>query len=115
MIGDFLLRLAVALPLILMLAVGVLLAARRGWIPFPGAVGPPATLPWRRVPSDRKPDERPALDVVAVRGIAPALRLAVVRFRGEELLVGVAPQGFQLLVRQTATHAAAQAAGEESA
>lgn len=112
MIGDFLLRLAVALPLILMLAVGVLLAARRGWIPLPGGPAPGLPLRWRRGAAHPPADAPPTLDVVAVRGVAPALRLAVVRFRDEELLVGVAPQGFQLLVRQSSAKSAAQLAEE---
>ncbi|MFN3591841.1 MAG: flagellar biosynthetic protein FliO [Thermaurantiacus sp.] len=111
MIGDFLLRIAVALPLILMLAVGILLAARRGWLPLPGLPGAVGTVPWQRAVSSGAAGERPALDVVAIKGVAPALRLAVVRFRGEELLVGVAPQGFQLLVRQSPPADSADATG----
>jgi hypothetical protein len=105
MIADFLLRLAIALPLVLLFAVGVLLAARRGWLPLPGTRGSPWTRPGRARPMATPP----ALDIVAQRSLSPALRLAVVRYRGEELLVGVAPQGFQLLGRQPIDRSAAEA------
>ncbi len=121
MIADFLLRLAIALPVVLLLAVALLLAARRGWVPS-GAVAP-AIGPWCGIGRGMgrgmgRPAAAPAaLDIVAQRNLSPALRLAVVRYAGEELLVGVAPQGFQLLARRpapAASPAAAPAAMEES-
>jgi hypothetical protein len=101
MIGEFLLRLAVALPILLLLLVGTLLAARRGWIPLPGM---PQSAGWRRPRTSPNggAGAEPLLEIIAMRGLTPALRLAVVAYRGEELLVGIAPQGLQLLARQPA-------------
>lgn len=75
-------RLAVALPLILLLLGGVLVAARRGLIRLPGAsVG------------------APPLKVVQVVALTPVSKLVVAEFAGETLLIGAGREGLRLLVR----------------
>jgi len=76
-------RLAVALPLLLLLLGGLLLAAKRGLIRLPGATL--GTAPLR---------------IVQVATLGPGARLAVVEFDGERLLLGVARDGITRLVRQ---------------
>ncbi|MFQ3666622.1 MAG: flagellar biosynthetic protein FliO [Sphingomonadaceae bacterium] len=95
MIGEFLLRLLVALPLVLGVAVLVLLAMRRGWLPVPGQVGPMGPF----TASAGQPGET-RLDLVASRALQPGVRVAVVRYAGQEFLLGVSPQGVTLLSPQ---------------
>jgi flagellar biogenesis protein FliO len=91
MLGEFALRLAVALPLVCLAAAASLWAVRRGWLRLPGAAlrAPAATTA--------------ALEVVAVKHLSPAARVAVVRFAGQDLLVGVNAQSVRLLARAPAT------------
>jgi hypothetical protein len=92
MLGDFLARLAVALPLVSALAVLSLVAAKRGWFRLPGWINvlsrPPA-------PAPAAPE--PALQLLSVKAVSPAARLAVVRFGGAEHLVGVSGGAMVLL------------------
>ena len=83
MLGEFLLRLAVALPLVCGLAALCLWSVKRGWLPMPGFAlrGPHATTP--RTARDSSP-----LDLIATRSLGPGARLAVVRFDGRDHLVG---------------------------
>jgi flagellar biogenesis protein FliO len=89
MLGEFLLRLAVALPLVCALAAVSLLAVKRGWLRLPGF--PPAR--------GARPAARHAssLEVLAVQSLAPTARLAVVRFAGRDHLVGCSGQSLALL------------------
>lgn len=99
MLADFLTRLAVALPLVCALAVLVLVAAKRGWIRLPV-----------RSPRSGRPAPRPdALELVSVKALGPAARVAVVRFAGSEHLVGVGPQAVVLLASAPFETAAAVA------
>jgi hypothetical protein len=91
MIGEFLARLAVALPLVCGLAVLLLVAVRRGWI-----VLPEFALQKRPRGSSGRPAAA-AVEVVAVKAVSPACRVAVVRFDGRELLLGVGGQGAVVL------------------
>lgn len=103
MIGETLLRMAIALPLILLLAAATLLAARRGWLPLPViGLAAPGARSRRRLAAEERSAPRPSLDLVAVRAIGPTLRIAVVLWHEEELLIGIAPQGCQLLARRPA-------------
>lgn len=111
MIADFLFRLAVALPLLLLLAVGLMLLLRRGLLPGPadaGAVaGPLGRLAARLTTlAGARPDpagepagrgDRARLDVVACRAVLPGLRVVVVRYGGHDLVLGAGPQGLSLL------------------
>ncbi|PZU49890.1 MAG: hypothetical protein DI568_04515 [Sphingomonas sp.] len=83
MLGEFLLRLAVALPLVCGLAALCLWSVKRGWLPMPGFAlrSPHATAP--RTARDSSP-----LDLIATRSLGPGARLAVVRFDGRDHLVG---------------------------
>ena len=83
MLGEFLLRLAVALPLVCGLAALCLWSVKRGWLPMPGFAlrGPHAGAP--RPARDSSP-----LDLIATRSLGPGARLAVVRFDGRDHLVG---------------------------
>jgi hypothetical protein len=97
MIGEFLLRLLVALPLVLGVAVLTLVAMRRGWLPMPGRLAEPGR------PSLADPDSASArLDLVATRALQPGVRVAVLRWAGQDFLVGVTPQGITLLSPQAA-------------
>jgi flagellar biogenesis protein FliO len=102
MLGEFLLRLAVALPLILAAAVGLLWAMKRGWIRLPAAFGAPAGC-------DAEPRHGPRLDLVAARALQPGVRVAVLRYAGQEFLVGVTPAGVSLLATPTRPFAAEMA------
>ena len=76
-------RLALVLPLILILLGGVLYAAKRGLIRLPGTtVGP---LPLR---------------LVQVVAVTPGTRLAVAEFGGATLLIGVGRDGVRVLARR---------------
>jgi hypothetical protein len=102
MIADALVRLGIALPLVLLVLVGTLVAARRGWIPFAflgAAPGLRTLAPGRAGVGNAG---APALDLVAIRALGPAQRIAVVRWRGEELLLGIGQEGIRLLARSGA-------------
>jgi hypothetical protein len=119
MLGEFLSRLAVALPLVCLLAVVVLLAVRRGWVRLPGlprfampgfsapgfslalpSLGIGGTATGSSAAPGASPPPKP-LEVAVVRALTPAARLAVVRFGGRELLIGVSPQQLVLLASST--------------
>lgn len=100
MIADFLLRLLVALPLVLGLAVGTLLLMRRGWLPQP-----PAQLLHRlgdALPGGPVAAREPLLDLVASRTLQPGVRVAVLRHAGRDYLVAVSTQGVTLLAAEAA-------------
>jgi flagellar biogenesis protein FliO len=88
MIGEFVARLAVVLPLVCVLAAACLWALKRG-----GLKGGP----WLRVPI-RTEGDKAQLEVLDVRAISPMTRLAVVRFDGRVHLLGVAGQTISLLM-----------------
>jgi flagellar biogenesis protein FliO len=88
MLGEFLVRLAVALPLVCGLAALSLWGVRRGWLRLPG-LRSAALLPPQSAP----------LEVLAVRSMSPSARLAVIRFDGRDLLLGVTGQSVALLAR----------------
>ena len=95
MIGEFLARLAIALPLVCGAAVVALLAVKRGWIVLPGAL-----RGWPRRPGTAglaQPVSVPDLAVMAVKSLAPASRVAVVRFHGRDHLVGLNGSAIVLL------------------
>lgn len=107
MIGEFLLRLLIALPLVLGLLVATLLLMRRGWLPMPGrghrlAFGLPLA-------GSAEPAAEARLDLVASRMLQPGVRVAVLRHGGRDYLVGVSPQGVTLLATEAAPAAAAGA------
>ena len=82
--GDYVSRLAVVLPLMLMLLGGLYHAAKRGWIRAPGlATGTGAA----------------AIRVVTSVGVAPGSRLVVVEFDGRRLLLAATRSGTVLLDR----------------
>lgn len=86
MLGEFLLRLAVALPLVCGLAALCLWSVKRGWLPMPGFAqrGPrDASADTPRTARDTAP-----LDLIVTRSLGPGARLAVVRFDGRDHLVG---------------------------
>jgi flagellar biogenesis protein FliO len=88
MLGEFLVRLAVALPLVCGLAALSLWGVRRGWLRLPG---------WRS--AALLPPQSAPLEVLAVRSMSPTARLAVVRFDGRDLLLGMTGQSIALLAR----------------
>jgi flagellar biogenesis protein FliO len=105
MLGEFLVRLAVALPLVCGLAALSLWGVRRGWLRLPG---------WRS--TALLPAQSSVLEVLAVRSMSPTARLAVVRFDGRDLLVGVTGQSIALLAHaQPATSAPAHPLPQEQA
>lgn len=105
MLGEFLVRLAVALPLVCGLAALSLLAARRGWLRLPG---------WRSAAPG--PAQGSVLEVLAVRSMSPTARLAVIRFDGRDHLLGVTGQSVALLARtEPAAPAHAQTPMQEQA
>lgn len=89
MVGEFLLRLAIALPLICGLMVGLLVAVRRGWLRLPGVM-------LLRQPAADAPEP---IAIVATKALTPAARLAVVRFDGRDFLLGIGAQGPVILAR----------------
>lgn len=91
MLGEFLVRLAVALPLVCGLAALCLWGVRRGWLRLPG---------WRS--AALLPQQSAPLEVLAVRSMSPTARLAVVRFDGRDLLLGMTGQSIALLARTDA-------------
>lgn len=91
MLGDFLLRLAVALPLVCGLAVASLFAVKRGWVRLP------PLLAGSGAKSSVAVGGAGVLSVVAVKSLSPSARVAVIRFAGRELLVGLNGQAMVLL------------------
>lgn len=91
MLGEFLLRLTVALPLICGLAALSLYATKRGWLKLPGLMTA-STRPTAGTPSASAP-----LAVLSVKSLSPAARVAVIHFAGRELLVGLSGNGLVLL------------------
>lgn len=91
MLAEFAARLAVALPLVCLAAVATLMAVRRGWLGLPAF---PPTFRSARRARDCEPQ---ALSVACVKSLSPAARLAVVRFQGRELLLGVSGPSIVLL------------------
>ena len=87
MLGEFATRLAVALPLVCLAAVLTLMAVRRGWLSLPAFTSRP-----RNIGGDAQP-----LSVTCVKSLSPAARLAIVRFQGRELLLGVTGASIVLL------------------
>ena len=83
MLGEFLLRLAVALPLVCGLAALCLWSVKRGWLPMPGFALRDSHAGAPRTERDSSP-----LDLIATRSLGPGARLAVVRFDGRDHLVG---------------------------
>lgn len=100
MFGEFATRLAIALPLTCAAAVLVLLLMRRGWVPMPS--GRFRLFARRPTAAADAP-----LRVLCVRALTPAARVAVVDFRGRELLIGVSSQALVVLA-----DGAAQPGGE---
>ena len=96
MLGEFTRRLLVALPLVCLFAVLAILLLRRSRLAGGGAAGLSAIL-GGRLPFAPAAAEAPALRLLGVRPITPAARLAVVRFDGRDLLIGVSGQSFTLL------------------
>ena len=88
MLAEFAARLAIALPLVCLAAVLTLMAVRRGWLALPGFA---AARP-RNAGAEAQP-----LSVACVKSLSPAARLAVVRFQGRELLLGVSGASVVLL------------------
>jgi hypothetical protein len=99
MLGEFLMRLAIALPLVCALAVLCLWVMRQGQgrglgrgrlrLPMLSVMG--------RLAMGRQAGEAGLLEVLDVRAISPSARLAVIRFDGRAHLVGVAGQSITLL------------------
>ena len=94
MLGEFVRRLLVALPVVCLLAVLAILLLRRSKV-LAGQPGGSAL--WRRLPFAPAATATPVPLLLGVRQITPAARLAVVRFGGRELLLGVSAQSFTLL------------------
>lgn len=86
---DYLWRLALVLPLVLLAAVAVLLLLhRRQRGPLPG---------WLRRVAGAQPAGRDEPLVLGVQALTPAARVAVLRFHGREHLVGLAGNGMVLI------------------
>lgn len=91
MLGEFLLRIAIALPLVCALAAICLLAIKRGWLRLPvGAV---------RFGAPGGAGLAGPFELVAVRSLSPTSRIALVRFGGADLLIGVSGQSIRLLAQ----------------
>ncbi len=96
MLAEFATRLAIALPLVCLAAVVTLMAVRRGWLALPAFARFPTSA--RRV----NPEAGAApLSVCAVKSLSPAARIAVVRFQGQELLLGISGPAIVLLASAT--------------
>lgn len=95
MLGEFVMRLAVALPLVCGLAAVCLWAVKRGRLRLPMLPAPGRALMLRG--PGRGAVGTPLLDVLDVRALSPVARLAVIRFDGRMHLVGVAGQTISLL------------------
>ena len=99
MLGEFLTRLAVALPLISALAAIFLLAVKRGWIALPGArTGRGLSLRLPAMPS-RTPAQS-GFRVLSVQAVAPSARVAVLHFHGREHLLAVNGQSLLLIASE---------------
>lgn len=77
--ADYLTRLAVALPLVLLVMAGLWYAAKRGWIQPPGIASSSLLRP------------------IATLGLGPGARLIVVEFDGRRLLIAASRAGVSLL------------------
>lgn len=86
MLGEFLTRLAIALPLVCAAAVLCLLAVKRGWFKLPSFANRTAN-----------PATPQALEILGVKSISPTARVAVVRFDGRTHLIGVSAQQIALI------------------
>lgn len=86
MFGEFVMRLAIALPLVCGLAALSLWAVKRGKLRLPALAR-----------ATRGSSAEPLLDVLDVRSLSPVARVAVIRFDGRTHLVGVAGQTISLL------------------
>jgi len=91
MLGEFLLRLAVALPLICGLAALSLYATKRGWLRLPGLMAASTGMAAGTAAAAAP------LSVLSVKSLSPAARVAVVRFAGRDLLLGLSGNGLVLL------------------
>jgi hypothetical protein len=92
-LAEFLGRVALALPLVLLLAVAVLLA----WKRWGHRLGPGSPV-WRLArPGIRLPMtvDAPLLRIEASVALAPGVRLVAVRFEDRLLLLGVSGHGLQ--------------------
>jgi hypothetical protein len=96
MLAEFATRLAIALPLVCLMAVATLMAVRRGWFRLP-AFATLSSVPRRAVPEAGAAP----LSVAAVKSLSPAARVAVVRFQGQELLLGISGPAIVLLASGT--------------
>lgn len=90
MLGEFAMRLAIALPLTCAAAALFLLLLRRGWMPLPNWLARPGARP-------REGAADAPMRVLCVRSLTPVARVAVVDFRGRELLIGINPQTLVVL------------------
>jgi flagellar biogenesis protein FliO len=101
MLGEFLMRLAIALPLVCALAVLCLWVMRQGQGQGRGQERGRLRLPMLpvmgRLAMGRQAGEAGLLEVLDVRAISPSAKLAVIRFDGRAHLVGVAGQSITLL------------------
>lgn len=97
MLGEFLMRLAIALPLVCALAVLCLWVMRQGQGQERGRLRLPMLPVMGRLAMGRQAGEAGLLEVLDVRAISPSARLAVIRFDGRAHLVGVAGQSITLL------------------
>lgn len=88
MLAQFAWRLAVALPLLCLLAALSLWVASRGWLRLPAI--------FQRRPAP-PPETAAPLKIVCVRALAPGARLALVRFAGRDLLIGLSGNALVLL------------------
>lgn len=91
MIGEFLTRLAVALPLVCLLAALFVLAVKRGWIRLPAGGRMALAMPRMRAAPPGP------LRVLSVQAVAPTARVAVVQFHGREHLLAVNGQSLLLI------------------
>lgn len=98
MLGEFLSRLAIALPLVCAAAVLTLLALKRGWVRLPSFVrtygrNAGGTAGY----ATAVPSPVPDLAITAIKALSPSSRVAVIRFHGRDHLVGITGNAFQLL------------------
>ncbi|WP_448581898.1 flagellar biosynthetic protein FliO [Thermaurantiacus sp.] len=118
MIADFLVRLLLALPLVLGLAVATLLFLRRSGLPLAqrfaarcrGWTWPGTERPGTQRPGTQRQAEVPRLELVASRILQPGVRIAVLRHAGCDYLIAIAPQGVTLLATEATPALEARAA-----
>lgn len=125
--GDYLLRLALVLPLICGLAVACLFLLRRSpWGARLATASPSAGLRlvgqrWQRTTAHAGPPAAPgegkakstgtaALHLLQTRRLSPTAALALVRFHDQDLLLSVTPAGIAILDRAGSLDAPAPAA-----